>query len=268
MITGFDVSHYQSAGQVQQATAGAFVFVKSTQGTGNVDAEHDQDVAVIREAGVTVGHYHFAEDVFSAFAEAQWFLDHTDLRPGDLVALDRERMNGTWAQRVSYGVAWLIYVQKACGAIGFRYLNKSWLYALEAVAAGAEDRWPLWIATVGDQAGQPGVNGWKIHQFSTAGGIDHDVATGDLSAYAVPAPKPREQEDDDMAQKSIITEFSDPSPAIPDAWYAVTPDLLSRRWLPEAADRPALVATGQYVIQQLSPQLVAGTTLVGPVPHA
>lgn len=192
---GFDVSHYQDDKRLAYAvTHGNFVFVKATESTNYVDPEHDHDVAIIRAAKRTVGHYHFGSSVHSAIAEAQYFLANAHLVVGDLVALDLEKMDGNWEQRAAFAVAWLAYVHAHTGAIPLWYTNGSWHSALlgsggpNAIALAA---YPNWIATAGRAAGDPGTTGWLIHQFSTGGGIDHDLSNHwPLTPYAVPAPKP------------------------------------------------------------------------------
>lgn len=268
-MIGYDLSHYQSAVQLAQAIrSGDFVFVKATEGTGYVDPEHDVDIAAIRAGKRIAGHYHFAQDVGAAYAEAQWFLDNANLQPGDLVALDLESMNGSWAARAAYGAAWLTYVQKASGAVGFRYMNGSWHDALEAAAPGALDRWPLWIAVPGVQPGQPGVNGWVIHQYSTAGGIDHDVTSRDLTPYAVPPlvvppPPPHPSKERRVFWFRATLPATATSPACPQAdfsWDGVN----EYRWL-AGPDKKALVAAGVQEVP--APTFLATMHLNGPRPQ-
>lgn len=193
-MTVYDVSHYQSPAQVTAAIAASAqaVFVKATEGTGYVDPEHDDFAAQVRKAGVLLGHYHFADSVAVPGAEAHFFLTAADPRPGELVALDLEAMDGNWSSRIAYAVAWLRAVQNATGARPFWYVNKYWRSSLLAAGTPAQRAallsYPLWIATAGAPAGAPGVPAWVLHQHSTAGGIDHDVvAPGhDLTDYAIP----------------------------------------------------------------------------------
>ena len=271
-MRGVDVSHYQTMVQLSEALKTAdFAFVKATEGTNYVDPEHAPDIAAIRAAKRIAGHYHFAREVGSAYAEAQWFLDHANPQPGDLVALDLESMNGSWTGRASYAVAWLTFVQKATGAVGFRYMNRYWHDALESAASGVLDRWPLWIATGGLPAGQPGVTGWVIHQWSTAAGIDHDVTSRDLWPYAVPSadPKPpitKPEEDDDM--KSAVTTWDAPDlpVPVPNAKYIVDMTRATRTWLQDNDAVLDAVALGA-VERPISVKFMAGTTLLGTVPH-
>lgn len=222
LIPGFDVSHYQSVGQVRQAiAAGAFVFVKATQGVLSSDNEHDADVALIRAGRRQVGHYHFAQDTAKAVLEARWFIERAAMRAGDLAALDLEQMNGSWPARAAYAVEWLTYVQKAIGARPFWYVNKSWEAALAADAPQLLARWPLWIADPGT-AGASHVHLWVIQQYGTGGGMDHDVATRPLAPYAVPGAAPLHPLEDDMTLLVFVKDTDpDPKPAYADAGPAI-----------------------------------------------
>ena len=182
MINGVDVSAYQTTSQLVAAiNAGAqFVIVKATEGTYLVDSAHDAHVATARSLHVPlVGHYHFARKVAAAGAELDFFLSHANVWPGDLVALDVEAMDGTWPQRVTYVLAFLNGLHAHLGVMPDMYVNDYYLNGLHSAATPAQraqlDAYPLWYATAGKPAGQPGISQWSIHQYSTAGGIDHDV---------------------------------------------------------------------------------------------
>ena len=182
MINGVDVSKYQSHSELVAAiNAGAqFVIVKATEGTYLVDPMHDSHVATARAMHVPlVGHYHFARHVAQAQAEVEYFLSHANVQPGDLVALDEEAQDGDWPQRLDYVLAFLSYLHQHLGVMPDLYLNDYYLSGLHSAASPAQrallDSYPLWYATAGKPAGQPGISVWAIHQYSTAGGIDHDV---------------------------------------------------------------------------------------------
>lgn len=191
MISGVDVSHYQSTATLVAALRGgaSFVFVKASEGT-STDPMHDTHVRTARGAGARVGHYCFARSSSSAQAEAAYFLAAAKPQPGDLLALDFEGADGTWDQRLAYALAWLANVRVATGATPLLYTNLSWRSSLLGTATTAQRdamlSYPAWIATGGRPAGQPSISPWAIHQYSTSGGIDHDVTDVDLSQYAIP----------------------------------------------------------------------------------
>jgi hypothetical protein len=190
VLGGYDVSSFQTLAQTQQAlTSAHFLMVKATQGEWYVNPEHAAQVADARAAHVLVGHYHFADHVGRAVAEADYFLAHADAQPGDWVGLDIESMDGTWPERGAYALAFLARIAKATGARPFWYTDLYWRGQLLLVAPNLGRAYLLWIATTNRPAGDPGISGWGMHQWSTAGGIDHDILAAQGVAwddYAIP----------------------------------------------------------------------------------
>ncbi|WP_405888902.1 GH25 family lysozyme [Streptomyces sp. NBC_01136] len=196
-VNGIDVSSYQS--ETYDTTSLAFVVVKRTEGDGYVNPKASAQVAHGRSAGLLVGHYHYPHIHDDADADADYFLAHlgSDLHAGDLIVLDWEWYGQTGvsaAEADAYKDEWLARVKvKAPGhKIGAYSDVSNWTHT--DVNSNCGDF--LWIATGGRPAGQPGIqHPWTIHQYSTAGGIDHDVANfadkAALMAWANPAqPKP------------------------------------------------------------------------------
>lgn len=282
-VVGVDVSHYQQPAQVQHAidSGAKFVICKATEGADGTDVQHAAHVALARHAGAHIGHYHFARDVMAAAQEADHFVKVAGALPGEAVALDLEGMNGTDVEQVAYAVAWLHRVAVATGARPLFYTYKSRLAALEKAATGAQraslQAYPLWIATGGLVAGTPGIAGWSMHQYSTAGGIDHDLLAPGVEwpHFAIPVvvhdpkptPPPAPKEDDlDMATKLIVTAYDAPGTP-PDARVLVDLEARTWAWLPQTADALAAVKAGA-VEAPLSAEFVGGLAPVGPAPHA
>lgn len=278
MTLGVDVSHYQTSRAVADAIKAyaRFVIVKATQGTTGTDSSHGLHVATARAGNVEVGHYHFAQQVHEAPAELQHFLATAQPKPGDAIALDLEQMDGNWSQRLVYALTWARLAKARTFARPLLYMNKSWMTEMSHAATPAQRieffSYPLWIATGGLAQGSPGVDGWTLHQFSTAGGIDHDLLAPGASwaQFAIPLEHPNTPtpppvlEDDDM--RAVITEWKDPAVGVPDAKYLVDMAASTRRWLSAGTEKAALAAGA--IPQQLPAQFVAGCTPVGPAAHA
>jgi hypothetical protein len=190
-VSGIDVASYQSTAY---STAGlGFVMVKATEGTGYVNPHYAGQIATGRAHSLVVGHYHFARPG-SMTAQADYFLKHADVRAGDVLAFDWEDPGVSSADKD----AWIRHVQAA--APGHRvilYCNRDfWLNRDHGGFYGDG----LWIADPSSPAGHPQVSvHWTIHQYSEAGGVDHNVANfvdaAALKAWAAkgvtpPAPKP------------------------------------------------------------------------------
>jgi hypothetical protein len=118
--------------------------------------------------------------------EADYFLKQVAWKPGDIIVLDWEGYDSAnrtvpHSRMLAYRDAWLKYVKgKMPGHRVGMYCNTDyWLHVDQTGNCGDF----LWIATAGVPAGQPGIKAkWAFHQYSTAGGIDHDVAAFDSRA--------------------------------------------------------------------------------------
>jgi len=160
VIAGYDVSQHQ--GLVDHAAFALarhrFCIVKASEGTGYVDLAHTRNVAAALDAGLLVGHYHFARvsrsPTLEADAEAEartHIAEVGPLGPGELTCvLDLE-----WDRRVAPGIGaadlvawatrWLEVVEAETGRCPWVYTGPSfWRYKLGRSLALA--RWPLWCA--------------------------------------------------------------------------------------------------------------------------
>jgi hypothetical protein len=166
-VNGIDVAGYQSS---DYPTSGLdFVFVKATEGHSYTNPRHTAQVATARAAGLLVGHYHFAR-AGSMSAQADYFLAHAGAKPGDVLAFDWEDTAVSGAEKD----AWLRYVQsRAPGHRTILYANRDfWLHRDRTSFAGSG----LWIADPSAPKGHPRIqHPWLFHQYSEAGGLDHNV---------------------------------------------------------------------------------------------
>jgi hypothetical protein len=185
---GQDWASYQPA---TPATTGlAFVFVKATEGTGYANPLHAAQVSHVRADGLVVGHYHYPHMAADAPAEADRFLAVAKPQPGDVLILDWEGYDPAnkgvpFSRQVAYKAAFLARLAAVAPLHQhLTYCNTDYL--------GRDPDGPygdaLWIATSGRPAGQPGIShNWLIHQYSTAGGIDHDycpLSPAQLNAWS------------------------------------------------------------------------------------
>ena len=197
MINGIDVSSYQSE---TYSTAGLdFVFTKVTEGLGYVNPHWAAQRDHAKSQGLVWGAYHYPHMANDPVAEATYFLKQVAWKPGDIIVLDWEGYDPAnqgvpKSRQLAYRDAWLKYVKSVMPdhKVGMYCNTDYWLHVDQTGTCGDF----LWIATGGAAAGQPGIkHAWTFHQYSTAGGIDHDVANfpnrAALAAWANPtAPKP------------------------------------------------------------------------------
>lgn len=178
MLQGQDWSGYQA----KNPSVGGldFVFVKVTEGLDYVNPHWVAQRDHAKANGLVWGAYHYPHMGNDPVAEADYFLSKVTWKAGDLIALDWEGYDPanrgiTDAKKRSYRDAWLKHVKSKMAnyRIGM-YANTDYWLNVDTTANCGDF---LWIATVGKPAGNPGIqHAWTFHQYSTAGGIDHDVA--------------------------------------------------------------------------------------------
>jgi GH25 family lysozyme M1 (1,4-beta-N-acetylmuramidase) len=179
MIHGIDVSAYQPE---TYSTAGLdFVIVKATEGLSYTNPRMTAQAKRARDAGLVVGYYHYPHMANDPVAEANYFLSKVAWRPGDIIVFDWEGYDVAnkgvpKSRQLTYRDAWLKYVKgKMAGHRVGMYCNTDYWLNVDKTANCGDF---LWIATGGKPAGQPGIKApWLFHQYSTAGGVDHDVAS-------------------------------------------------------------------------------------------
>ncbi len=207
-LSMIDESSWQSRAWTTAALKAAgvqVVAVKATEGTTYASPDYLWQVGQARAAGCAVIHYHLAR-YGDAPAEAAWFLDHADLRAGELVALDNEAQ---YIEIIPAGTAsawvfaWTGIVKghsKAPAVIQYTSddpIRGGWLESVR----GQE---PLWLAWPGANPASPPspARAWllSILQFGTRPGpvtTDVDCAyfgtlaqLRKLAIPAAPAPPP------------------------------------------------------------------------------
>lgn len=166
-VNGIDIAHYQPN---NYSTRGLdFVFVKATEGVSYVSPSHDAQVAHGRSNGLVVGHYHFQRPG-SPTAQAKYFLTHAKPRAGDMLACDWEDPAVPEADKNAFIRA----VQKASPGlrVGLYANLEFWLDRDKSSFCGHF----LWVADPSAAKGHPRVqHPWLFHQYSEAGGLDHDA---------------------------------------------------------------------------------------------
>lgn len=177
-IHGVDVSAYQS--ETYNTTGLDFVIVKATEGLSYTNPRMAAQAKRARDAGLVVGFYHYPHMGNDPIAEANYFLKKAPIQAGDIIVFDWEGYDAAnkgvpKSRQIAYRDAWLAYVKGKLPThrVGMYCNTDYWLNIDTSGNCGDF----LWIATANRPAGQPGIQtAWTFHQYSTAGGIDHDVA--------------------------------------------------------------------------------------------
>lgn len=173
-VHGVDISHHQ-AGALDLVGAKRrglrWLYHKATEGTSLKDANYGRRRAEAARAGLPFGAYHFARaDRGDAVAEARFFLDYADPKPGDLrPALDLETMEGlTLTQIREWARQFIAEVRRVTGHSPIVYTP----YDL----GSADDGCLLWRPRY-NNTNTPPVLPWDIWQFSNGVyGVPHEVA--------------------------------------------------------------------------------------------
>jgi hypothetical protein len=164
---GQDWASYQA---LEPSVAGlGFVIIKATEGTGYVNPRYHSQVATARRGHLVPGHYHFAKSTPDMKAQADYFLAHIDLKPGEVIAFDWEASGVSCADKD----AWIRYVKSKCpGHRVILYCNIDYWKNHDTTGYAGDG---LWIADPNHPKGSPNVKApWLFHQYSEAGGIDRD----------------------------------------------------------------------------------------------
>lgn len=195
-LHGIDVSRHQGSiswadvkGMSVNNINLSFVFIKATEGLGNVDEQFRRNWLFAKKQGIAKGAYHFFIATKSGKLQAQNFIETVQLQKGDLPpVLDIEQAYGATVTDLQQHVAeWILAIEKHYGVIPIIYTNvdfyNRWL-------AGRFDDYPLWVAhyLVKDK---PRIKrNWLFWQHSESGHVngiepyvDFNVFNGDSTAF-------------------------------------------------------------------------------------
>lgn len=199
-ITGTDTSGWQNANV--NLSGDGFLVSKATQGTTYLNPNHGAQVAEARNAGLLVGHYHFA-DGGTPEDEADYFIANADWRRGEILALDVERpFTVNCADVVGWSVRFLTRVHSRLGVWPLLYIDSGTRgqFNWTPVAALGVGLWDAEYNSIGPSGSAPFafVAIWQNADSNVSGG-DSDVFMGDpaawhryggINAAAAPAPAP------------------------------------------------------------------------------
>jgi len=196
-LEGIDVSHWQGTiNWTSVAAAGkTFAIMKATESTIYADSMYATWHAAARAVGIRVGAYHFAQPSTTsgdAVAEADWFVAHANLLPGDLnPALDLEVSNGLGTTALqNWVLAWLNEVYAKTGIRPMIYTSPSFwrTYMGDTSAFASAGYTVLWIAHwFVSSPSVPGNNwgghGWTFWQYDDCGSVVGIGGCVDLDRY-------------------------------------------------------------------------------------
>lgn len=179
MIYGLDIASFQSTTVPSRTPSDNkpvdFCLIKATQGTNYINPKMGAQAASARQQGMVVGFYHFLEKG-NVNAQVDYFLRNAVSVDGDLLAIDWETdpATNTYPSNAEKDAAVKRVQALRPGHKVLLYCNTSFWKNIDTTSFAGDG---LWIATAGYAAGSPPVqSAWLMHQYSTAGSYDHDVA--------------------------------------------------------------------------------------------
>jgi hypothetical protein len=195
VLHGIDVSSYQPP--TPDVSGLAFLFIKITEGTSYINREWQSQYADGKAHGLVLGKYHYPNILAAPVTEANYFLAHADVQPGDVLILDWEWYGTSGVTSVvanAYKSAWLARVKAANpnNKVILYSDRNNWLNV--DTTSYCQDG--LWIADY-TTAGAPRIqHPWVFHQYSSSP-EDEDVANPSFTSLAalktwagVPTPAP------------------------------------------------------------------------------
>ncbi len=181
-------SKKQISGKVDYPVS--FVFIKSTEGVTVRNPYYVHDYAAARKAGIPIGAYHFFSTKRTGAAQAEFFINHTLFRKGDLPpVLDIEPSNsqieamGGSKVMWSHIRVWLQAVEKRCGVKPILYINQMFVNKYLPDAPDIKRNYKVWIARYGEYKPDIRLVVWQLSPDGRVQGITGDVDINVFNGY-------------------------------------------------------------------------------------
>lgn len=168
----------------------SFIFIKSTESTRIRNPFYAYDYAQARKRGIPIGAYHFFSCRTSGAAQAQYFLNSTLFRHGDLPpVLDVEptqrqiaAMGGTTAlfRQVR---AWLSAVERVTHVRPILYVNQLFVNRYLNEAPDLKRNYQIWIARYGEYKPDVKLAVWQLSPNGRVNGIRGEVDINVFNGY-------------------------------------------------------------------------------------
>jgi lysozyme len=181
-------SKKQISGKVDYPVS--FVFIKSTEGVSVRNPYYVHDYAAARKAGIPIGAYHFFSTKRTGAAQADYFINHTLFRKGDLPpVLDIEPSNSQIEAMGGSKVlwsnirAWLQAVEKRCGVKPILYVNQMFVNKYLPDAPDIKRDYKVWIARYGEYKPDIHLIVWQLSPDGRVQGITGEVDINVFNGY-------------------------------------------------------------------------------------
>jgi len=188
-VHGIDVSRYQQTIDWPSVKAMnvdniriSFAFIKATEGNINEDRFFSRNWKRARQANITRGAYHFFIATKNGKTQAENFISHVNLEPGDLPpVLDVEQSYGVPPAKLRQRVReWLETVEHFYGVKPIIYTNVDFY---RVYLSDDFDEYPLWVAHYVNR-GKPRIyRDWHFWQYSETGSVNGILSKVDFNVF-------------------------------------------------------------------------------------
>ena len=168
----------------------SFVFIKSTESTNIRNPYYAQDYLKARQRGIPIGPYHFFSCKMSGSAQAQFFLNNTLFRRGDLPpVLDVEpspsQIEAMGGPTVLFRNirAWLSAVEQRTGVKPILYISQSFVNRYLPEAPDLKRDYQVWIARYGEYKPDVKLAVWQLSPNGRVSGIHGEVDINVFNGY-------------------------------------------------------------------------------------
>lgn len=159
-----------------------FVFIKATEGIGNIDPFFKRNWKKSKEAGIVRGAYHFFIATKDGKLQAQNFIKNVNLDTGDLPpVLDVEQTYTANPDQLRKEIkTWLDVIENYYSVKPIIY---TYLDFYDKYLKGYFDNYPLWVAHY-LQPHQPRINrDWTFWQHSEQGHVNGIIPKVDFNVF-------------------------------------------------------------------------------------
>jgi len=179
-IQGVDVASYQPADFPTKGIA--FAFIKVSQGTSYTNPKVDEQIADAVRGKCAVGLYHFMQPGDSILAQVAYFKSRNKVKPGHIIAVDWESLNGAWpSSNDKDAMIRGLKVAYPKNRVGLYTDLDGWKTRDTSGYCGDF----LWIADI-VEAGKPRItHPWVFHQYGQNANGDQDVANFQTQAALI-----------------------------------------------------------------------------------
>ena len=168
----------------------SFCFIKSTEGVSVRNPFFMTDYQQARRRGIPVGAYHFFSTKRTGTAQAQYFINSTLFRHGDLPpVLDVEPSAGQIAQMGGADAlfrnvrAWLQAVERRTGVKPILYVNQKFVNNYLVQAPDIKRDYQVWIARYGEYKPDVKLAIWQLCPDGRVTGIRGEVDINVFNGY-------------------------------------------------------------------------------------